>query len=60
MKDKTYHTVGTLIKYHTVGTLLKYHTVGTIPKYHTVGTLPKSIGTILEKVKIDFPTHTNT
>jgi hypothetical protein len=29
-------------KYHTVGTVPKYHTVGTVPKYHTVGTVPKS------------------
>ena len=29
-------------KYHTVGTVPKYHTVGTVPKYHTVGTVQKS------------------
>ena len=32
MKNKKYHTVGTVLKYHTVGTVLKYHTVGTVPK----------------------------
>jgi hypothetical protein len=29
-------------KYHTVGTVPKYHAVGTVPKYHTVGTVLKS------------------
>ena len=42
MKNKKYHTVGTVLKYHTVGTGLKYHTVGTVLKYHTVGTVPNS------------------
>ena len=32
MKNKKYHTVGTVLKYHTVGTVLKYHTVGTVLK----------------------------
>ena len=32
MKNKKYHTVGTVSKYHTVGTVSKYHTVGTVPK----------------------------
>ena len=41
MKNKKYHTVGTVPKYHTVGTVPKYHTVGTVPKYQTVGTVPK-------------------
>ena len=34
MKNKKYHTVGTVLKYHTVGTVLKYHTVGTVLKYN--------------------------
>ena len=48
MKNKKYHTVGTVPKYHTVGTVPKYHTVGTVPKYHTVGTVPKypTVGTV--------------
>jgi hypothetical protein len=37
-------------KYHTVGTVPKYHTVGTVPKYHTVGTVKKSN----EKQKIPY------
>ena len=42
MKNKKYHTVGTVPKYHTVGTVPKYHTVRTLSKYHNVGTVPKS------------------
>ena len=42
MKNKKYHTVGTVLKYHTVRTVLKYHTVGTVVKYHTVRTVLKS------------------
>jgi hypothetical protein len=30
MKNKKYHTVGTIQKYHTVGTIQKYNTVGSI------------------------------
>ena len=41
--------------YHTVGTIPKYHTVGTIPKYHTVGTIPKSNIKIVERGKIVNP-----
>ena len=48
MKNKKYHSVGTILKYHIVGTVLKYHTVGTILKYHTVRTIPKS------KIKIAY------
>ena len=55
MKNKKYHTVGTVPKYHTVGTVPKYHTVGTVPKYHTVGTVPKSNIKIVERGKIDTP-----
>jgi hypothetical protein len=40
-------------KYHTVGTIQKYHTVGTIQKYHTVGTIQKSNIKIVERGKID-------
>ena len=48
MKNKKYHTVGTVPKYHTVVTVPKYHTVGTVPKYHTVVTVPKyhTVGTV--------------
>jgi uncharacterized pyridoxal phosphate-containing UPF0001 family protein len=53
MKNKKYHTVGTIQKYHTVGTIQKYHTVGTIQKYHTVGTIQKSNIKIVERGKID-------
>ena len=62
MKNKKYHTVGTIPKYHTVGTIPKYHTVGTIPeyhtvvtisKYHTVGTVPKSNIKTVERGEID-------
>jgi hypothetical protein len=31
-------------KYHTVGTVPKYHAVGTVPKYHAVGTVPRQCG----------------
>ena len=62
MKNKKYHTVGTILKYHIVGTILKYHTVGTILKYHTVGiilkyqtvgTIPRSNIKIVEGSKLD-------
>ena len=48
MKNRKYHTVGTVPIYHTVGTVPKYYTVGTVPKYHTVGTVPKYhiVGTV--------------
>ena len=57
MKNKKYHTAGTVPKYHAVGTFPKYHAVGTVPKYHAVGTVPKyhTVGTVLksnEKQKI--------
>jgi hypothetical protein len=52
MKNKKYHTVGTIQKYHTVGTIQKYHTVGTIQKYHTVGTIPQSNIQIVERGSI--------
>jgi hypothetical protein len=39
MKNKKYHTVGTVPKYHPVGTVPKYHAIGTVPKYHAVGTV---------------------
>jgi len=47
MKNKKYHTDGTILKYHTDGTILKYHTDGTIPKYHTDGTILKT--TLMEQ-----------
>ena len=53
MKNKKYHTVGTLPNYHTVGTLQNYHTVGTLPNYHTVGTLPNFNTKAVERDKID-------
>ena len=48
MKNRKYHTVGTVPKYHTVETVPKYHTVRTVPKYHTVGTVAKyqAVGTV--------------
>ena len=61
MKNKEYHTVGTILKYHTVGTILNYHTVGTILNYHTVGTILKSNIKIVERGKMDTSsmyTHT--
>ena len=36
MKNKKYHTVGTIQKYHTVATIQKYHTVGTIQKSNMI------------------------
>jgi hypothetical protein len=36
MKNKKYHTVGTVLKYHTAGTVLKYHTVGKVIKNTTL------------------------
>ena len=50
MKNRKYHSVGTVLKYHTIGTVLKYHTVGRVPKYHTVGTVLKyhTVGTVLK------------
>ena len=50
MKNKKYHTVGTVLEYHTVGTVPKYHTIGTVPKYHTIGTVLKyhTVGTVLK------------
>jgi hypothetical protein len=69
MKNKKYHTVGTVLKYHTVGTVLKYHTVGTVLKYntvgtvlkyHTVGTVPQSNRQIAKRGKIDTPNTENT
>ena len=50
MRNKKYHTVGTVLKYHTVRTVLKYHTVRTVLKYHTVGTVLKyhTVGTVLK------------
>jgi hypothetical protein len=58
MKNKKYHTVGTVLKYHTVGTVLKYHTVGTVLKYHTVGTVPKyhTVGTKFNRNKVNIDT----
>ena len=41
MKNKKYHTVGTILKTTLSELFQKYHTVGTILKYHTVGTIPK-------------------
>jgi hypothetical protein len=45
LKNKTYHTVRTILKYHTVGTILKYHTVGTVLKSNIK---------IVERGKIDI------
>ena len=44
-------------KYHTVGTVLIYHTVGTVLIYHTVGTFPKSDRKIVEIGKMDTLTR---
>ena len=41
MKNKKYHSVGTVPKYHPVGIVPKYHPVGIVPKYHPVGIVPK-------------------